>query len=260
RPAGRAVYPGRPAAPARGAGRPDRLGRVRGVAPGGDAMTKTDTKSTVLLKHHLKALRLPTVLAECEQGAQRAAAENVDHLAFLLQVCESELIERERKAAERRLKAARFPAAKTLDAFDFAARPSVNKPLVLDLVRGDYLTRHENVLLVGPSGTGKPQPTQYPSGHGGVRRPQHRRPSHPSPPPRRPGSPGPRASPGEPPQLTGRDPPRQTQLHPGPQPRPLHTTTPGPDAPARPRRCRAGRHLPGYARRPEEEPCDQPHV
>src|SRR5262245_39862040 len=58
-------------------------------------MTKTDTQSTVLLKHPLKALRLPTVLAECEKGAQRAAAENVDHLAFLLQGCALELIERE---------------------------------------------------------------------------------------------------------------------------------------------------------------------
>jgi hypothetical protein len=69
----------------------------------------TDTKSTVLLKHHLKALRLPTVLAECEKVAARAAADNVDHLGFLLQVVELELIERERKAADRRLKAARFP-------------------------------------------------------------------------------------------------------------------------------------------------------
>jgi DNA replication protein DnaC len=118
-------------------------------------VTKTDTKSTVLLKHHLKALRLPTVLAECEKVAQRCAAGNVDHLGFLLQVVELELIERERKAAERRLKAARFPAAKTLDGFDFAARPSVNKPLLLDLARGDYLTKRENVLFVGPSGTGK---------------------------------------------------------------------------------------------------------
>jgi len=116
---------------------------------------KTDTKSTVLLKHHLKALKLPTVLAECEKVAQRCAAENVDHLGFLLQVVELELIERERKAAERRLKAARFPAPKTLDEFDFAARPSVNKPLILDLARGDYLTKRENVLFVGPSGTGK---------------------------------------------------------------------------------------------------------
>jgi DNA replication protein DnaC len=133
-------------------------------------MTPTDTKSTVLLKHHLKALKLPTVLAECEKVAQRAAADNIDHLGFLLQVCERELIERERRAAERRLKAARFPAAKTLDGFDFAARPGLNKLLILDLVRGDYLVRRENVLLVGPSGTGKPRPTQYPSGHGGVRR------------------------------------------------------------------------------------------
>ena len=118
-------------------------------------MSPTDTRSTVLLKHHLKALKLPTVLAECEKVATRAAAGNVDHLGFLLQVVELELIERERKAAERRLKAARFPAPKTLDEFDFAARPSVNKPLLLDLARGDYLTRRENVLFVGPSGTGK---------------------------------------------------------------------------------------------------------
>lgn len=116
---------------------------------------KTDTKSTVLLKHHLKALKLPTVLAECEKVATRAAADNVDHLGFLLQVVELELIERERKAADRRLKAARFPAPKTLDEFDFLARPSVNKPLLLDLARGDYLTKRENVLFVGPSGTGK---------------------------------------------------------------------------------------------------------
>ena len=101
----------------------------------------TDTRSTVLLKHHLKALKLPTVLSECEKVATRCATENVDHPGYLLQLLDLELIDRERKAAERRLKAARFPAAKMLDEFDFAARPSVNKPQILDLVRGDYLTR-----------------------------------------------------------------------------------------------------------------------
>ncbi len=118
-------------------------------------MTKSETKSTVLLKHHLKTLKLPTMHHECEKIAQRCAADNADHLAYLLQLSELELIERERKAAERRLKAARFPAAKLLDEFDFAARPSVNKPLVLQLIQGDYLDQRENVLLVGPSGTGK---------------------------------------------------------------------------------------------------------
>jgi DNA replication protein DnaC len=118
-------------------------------------MNKTETKSTVLLKHHLKQLKLPTMHTECEKIAQRCASDNADHLAFLLQLCELELIERERRAAERRLKAARFPAHKLLDEFDFKERPSVNKPLTLQLIQGDYLEQRENILIVGPSGTGK---------------------------------------------------------------------------------------------------------
>jgi DNA replication protein DnaC len=118
-------------------------------------MKKLETQSTVLLKHHLKALKLPTMTAECEKVAARCARENVDHLGFLLQLCELELIERERRAAQRRLKAARFPTTKTLEAFDFAAAPSLNKPLVLELARCDFVERRENLLLVGGPGTGK---------------------------------------------------------------------------------------------------------
>ncbi len=51
-------------------------------------MTKTETKSTVLVRHHLKALKLPTMHGECEKVAARAARENLDHLAFLLALCE----------------------------------------------------------------------------------------------------------------------------------------------------------------------------
>ena len=118
-------------------------------------MAHQEAKSTVLLKHHLKSLKLPTMQSECEKTASRAAQENLDHLIFLLQLCELELIERERRAAERRLKAARFPAHKTLEDFDFSAQPSINKPLVVELIRGDYLDKRENILLVGGSGTGK---------------------------------------------------------------------------------------------------------
>jgi DNA replication protein DnaC len=118
-------------------------------------MKKIETKSTVLLKHHLKALRLPTMTAECEKVAARCAREDVDHLGFLLQLCELELIERERRAAQRRLKAARFPTVKALEAFDFTAAPSLNKPLVLELARCEFVERRENLLLVGGPGTGK---------------------------------------------------------------------------------------------------------
>ena len=115
----------------------------------------TETKSTVLVKHHLKALKLPTMGRECEKVALRAAVENLDHLAYLLQLCELELIERERRAAERRLKAAKFPATKTLEEFDFRQQPSLNKPLILELAKGQYLDGAENVLMIGASGVGK---------------------------------------------------------------------------------------------------------
>ena len=115
----------------------------------------SDTKQTVLLQHHLKALRLPTIGRECEKVASRAANENLDHLSFLLQLVELEMIDRERRSAERRLKSAKFPFQKTLDEFEFAAQPAINKPLVLELMRGDYLDGRENILIVGNSGTGK---------------------------------------------------------------------------------------------------------
>jgi DNA replication protein DnaC len=116
---------------------------------------QTDTTSLVLLRHHLKHLRLPTIGAECEKVATQAAADNTDHLAYLLQLCELELLDREKRAAERRLKAARFPTIKTLETFDFAARPSVNKVLIAELMRCEYIDSRENLLLVGNPGTGK---------------------------------------------------------------------------------------------------------
>lgn len=118
-------------------------------------MKAIETKSVVLLRHHLKALRLPTVSAECEKVAARCAADNVDHLGYLLQLLELELLDREKRAAERRLKAARFPTIKTLDTFDFTARPSVNKMLINELARCEYIDKRENVLLIGNPGTGK---------------------------------------------------------------------------------------------------------
>ena len=118
-------------------------------------MKKIETKSVVLLKHHLKVLKLPTIHSECEKVAVRCSRENVDHLGFLLQLSELELLERERRAAERRLKAAQFPKHKTMANFDFSAQESVNKPLITELMRSGYIDSRENVLLVGNPGAGK---------------------------------------------------------------------------------------------------------
>jgi len=109
----------------------------------------------VLLAHHLKALKLPTFLREYDKQARQCAAEGVDHTGYLLRLAELELLERERRSVERRIRQARFPAVKSLDSFDFAAIPSLNKLLVLELARGEYVERRENVIALGNSGTGK---------------------------------------------------------------------------------------------------------
>jgi hypothetical protein len=62
-------------------------------------MTRNREVDLIRLKGHLKALRLPTIQAECVKLAQECLSGGVDHLGFLLRVCELELIERERKAA-----------------------------------------------------------------------------------------------------------------------------------------------------------------
>ena len=109
----------------------------------------------VLLAHHLKALKLPSFLREHDKLARQCAAEGVDHVRYLLRLAELELIEREGRMVERRIRAARFPAVKSLDGFDFAAIPSLNKALVLELARCEYVERRENVIVLGNSGTGK---------------------------------------------------------------------------------------------------------
>ncbi|MGK7865601.1 IS21-like element helper ATPase IstB [Falsiroseomonas sp. E2-1-a4] len=122
-----------------------------------DAMPHGTSQGTpqVLLGHHLKQLRLPTVLREYDKVARECARDGVDHPRYLLRLLELELIDRERRLVERRIRQARFPATKSLDSFVFNAIPSLNKMLVLELARCEYILRRENIIALGNSGTGK---------------------------------------------------------------------------------------------------------
>jgi DNA replication protein DnaC len=115
----------------------------------------TNDPPQVLLEHHLKQLRLPTFLREYDKLARQCAAESADYPRYLLRLTEQELLDRERRATERRIHQARFPVVKGLETFEFMAIASVNKALVLELARCEFLLRRENVLLLGNSGTGK---------------------------------------------------------------------------------------------------------
>ena len=127
----------------------------------------TDTPE-LLRAHHLKTLKLPTFLREYDKLARQCAAEGLDHVRFLARLVELELIERERRMVERRIKAAKFPATKSLPSqaccacpagqrisFNFKVIPSLNKVLTMQLARGEFIDRRANIIALGPSGTGK---------------------------------------------------------------------------------------------------------
>ncbi len=124
---------------------------VDGAMPAG---TRAGTPQ-VLLGHHLKQLKLPTILREYDKVARECSQGGIDHPGYLLRLLELELIDRERRVVERRIRAAHFSAVKSFDTFDFTAIPSLNKMLVLDLARCEYVLRRENVIALGNSGTGK---------------------------------------------------------------------------------------------------------
>jgi len=78
-----------------------------------------------------------------------------DYQTYLMRLAERELLDREKRAAERRVREADFPVIKTMDTYDFKAQPSVNERLIRELMRGEYIDKKENVLLIGNPGTGK---------------------------------------------------------------------------------------------------------
>jgi DNA replication protein DnaC len=117
-------------------------------------MSEKDTP-TILLQHYLKKLKLPTMVREYASMASVCTDDRSDYPTYLLRLAERELLDRERKAAERRVKEARFPVIKTIDTFDFKAQPSINEPLVRELLGGEFIDKRENVLFIGNSGTGK---------------------------------------------------------------------------------------------------------
>lgn len=115
----------------------------------------TTVAPQVLLLNHFKALKLPTFAREYEKVGAECAREGIDYSRYLLRLCELERIDRERRNVERRIRLAKFPVIKSFDTFDFAAVPGLNKALVLELTRGEWITKRENVIALGPSGVGK---------------------------------------------------------------------------------------------------------
>jgi hypothetical protein len=111
--------------------------------------------NTLLLKSNLKQLRLPAMHAECEKLAPEAAAANESYEQYLLRLTELEVAARAANVLKARIKQAAFPVHKDFDSYDFSAMPSLNKPKILELARGEWIDQHANCCFLGSTGTGK---------------------------------------------------------------------------------------------------------
>src|SRR5665811_2164076 len=110
---------------------------------------------TAELTHLFRALKAPAAARAVPKLAERAREEEWSHERFLEAVLSTEVSSRESHGGENRIKAARFPARKTLEEFDFTFQSSVKKQVVQHLGQLDFLHGKENVILLGPPGTGK---------------------------------------------------------------------------------------------------------
>lgn len=117
-----------------------------------------------LIDLYLKQLRLPAIAREYRTLARDAQRQNTGYLGYLQALLEREVIQREERQLQRRLRLARFPYEKRLEDFDFSVIPSIRKERVFELAQGTFIAAHENCLFLGPSGVGNTIPTYYPSG------------------------------------------------------------------------------------------------
>src|SRR5271163_1968791 len=111
--------------------------------------------TTSELSHIFRALKAPAAARAMPKLAERAREESWSHERFLEAVLSTEIASRESHGGEPRIKAARFPARKTLEEFDFTFQRSVKKQVIEHLGQLDFLHGRQNVILLGPPGTGK---------------------------------------------------------------------------------------------------------
>ncbi len=104
----------------------------------------------------LTTLRLPTISRIWQEFGARADREGWGSARFLAALCEHELIDRQARRIARHMAESGLPQGKSFATFDFAAVPTIRKAHVIALAEGDaWLEQGANILLFGPSGTGK---------------------------------------------------------------------------------------------------------
>src|SRR3954462_1979744 len=113
------------------------------------------SRPTTELAHLFRALKAPAAARALPKLADRARAEEWSYEQFAAVLLKTEIDSRDSHGGQSRIKAARFPARKTLEDFDFAFQTSIRRDTILHLGQLDFLAGRENLVLLGPPGTGK---------------------------------------------------------------------------------------------------------
>ncbi len=103
----------------------------------------------------LKKLRLSGVLQTLELRTRQASDDDLAHEEFLFRLLSDEVERREARQLEQRVRRAKFDQAKTLETYDFHFNPGLPKSKIIDLATCTFVAKHENILLLGPTGVGK---------------------------------------------------------------------------------------------------------
>ena len=119
------------------------------------AANQTHVVDKVVLESYLKKLYLSAFLRHHEAYAVEAAQGNQSYARYLLALAEQEVLERETRRRQRRLKEAKIPIVKDLTNFDFTQIPDLNQQKIRQLVTGSYIDHAEPVILIGNPGLGK---------------------------------------------------------------------------------------------------------
>jgi DNA replication protein DnaC len=113
------------------------------------------TRASTELAHLFRALKAPAAARTLPKLADRARAEERSIEQFAAALLKTETDSRDSDGGQSRIKAARFPARKTIEEFDFAFQANLRREQVLHLAQLDLLAGEENIVLLGPPGTGK---------------------------------------------------------------------------------------------------------
>jgi DNA replication protein DnaC len=117
--------------------------------------TKITRDLTAEVAFLTRALKAPTLRESVPRLAERARAEAWSHEEFLVACLQREVSARESHGGEGRIRAARFPARKSLEEFDFDHARGLKRDVIAHLGTLDFVTAKENVVFLGPPGTGK---------------------------------------------------------------------------------------------------------